>query len=187
MQNNLLTILFIAVALFAAACTPSAPTNTSTATEIATETVAPTEATAGASEETTVPAVEAAPVETAKLNLNTVTSDELLATIPDFGNRMVREFEEYRPYVSIQQFRREIGKYVDEEQVAFYEEYVYVPVNVNDSDAATLMQIPGIDENAADAIIAARPFDSNAAFLSTVADIAPDVDGALAQGYLEAD
>lgn len=37
---------------------------------------------------------------------------------------MVRKFEEYRPYVSIQQFRREIGKYVDEAMVAAYEQYV---------------------------------------------------------------
>jgi len=60
-----------------------------------------------------------------------------------FGNRMVREFLEYRPYISIQQFRREIGKYVEEAQVAEYEQYVYVPVNVNESDAATLQQLPG--------------------------------------------
>ncbi len=56
-----------------------------------------------------------------------MTGDELLATIPNFGDRMVREFGEYRPYVSIQQFRKEIGKYVDAAQVAEYEKYVYVP------------------------------------------------------------
>ena len=50
-----------------------------------------------------------------------MTREQLLETIPDFGNRMVREFFEYQPYVSIQQFRREIGKYVDDEQVASYE------------------------------------------------------------------
>ena len=46
-----------------------------------------------------------------KLNLNTATREQFL-TIPGVGDRMVREFEEYRPYASIQQFRREIGKYV---------------------------------------------------------------------------
>src|SRR5690349_10714428 len=70
----------------------------------------------------------------AKLNLNTVSGDELLATIPNFPNRMVREFQEYRPYISIQQFRQEIGKYVDDAQVAEYEKYVYVPIAINDSD-----------------------------------------------------
>ena len=132
-------------------------------------------------------AVESAPAAAmTKLNLNTVTGDELLATIPDFGNRMVREIEEYRPYISIQQFRQEIGKYVDEAQVATYEEYVYVPVAVNDSDAATIMQIPGVDQATADALIAARPYSDNAAFIVKLTEVAPAVDGTLAQAYLEA-
>src|SRR4030095_7563202 len=54
----------------------------------------------------------------AKLNLNTASQADLLRTIPNFGNRMVHEFEEYRPYKSIFQFRKEIGKYVDQAQVA---------------------------------------------------------------------
>jgi hypothetical protein len=37
---------------------------------------------------------------------------------------MLREFKEYRPYVNIQQFRREIGKYVNEKEVARFERYV---------------------------------------------------------------
>lgn len=122
----------------------------------------------------------------AKLNLNTVTEEELLATIPGFGNRMVREFMEYRPYVSIQQFRREIGKYVDEAQVSAYEQYVYVPVNVNEADADTLMQIPGVDATAADALTAARPYADNNAFLDKLAEVAPGVDQAGAESYLEA-
>ena len=115
-----------------------------------------------------------------------MTEEELLSTIPDFGNRMVREFFEYRPYVSIQQFRQEIGKYVDEAQVATYEQYVYVPVNVNESDAATIMQIAGVDQAAADGLIAARPYDSTAAFLTKLAELAPTVDQAAAASYLEA-
>lgn len=122
----------------------------------------------------------------AKLNLNTVTEEELLATIPGFGNRMVREFMEYRPYVSIQQFRQEIGKYVDEAQVSEYEKYVYVPVNVNEADAPTLMQIPGVDAAAADALVAARPYADSAAFLAKLAEVVPGVDGAGAESYLEA-
>lgn len=100
-----------------------------------------------------------------RINLNDMSREQLLETIPDFGSRMVREFFEYQPYVSIQQFRREIGKYVDDEQVAFYEAYIYVPVDVNESDAETLKQIPGLDDQAAEALMAARPFDSNEAFL----------------------
>jgi DNA uptake protein ComE-like DNA-binding protein len=73
-----------------------------------------------------------------KVNLNTANGDDFLAAIPGLGDRMVREFQEYRPYISIQQFRREIGKYVDDAQVAEYEKYVYVPIAINDSDSETL-------------------------------------------------
>jgi len=37
---------------------------------------------------------------------------------------MLREFKEYRPYTSIEQFRREIGKYVNAKEVARLERYV---------------------------------------------------------------
>ena len=60
----------------------------------------------------------------AKLNVNTASGAELMSTIPNFSNRMVHEFEEYRPYRSIQVFRREIGKYVAPTVVAEYEKYI---------------------------------------------------------------
>jgi DNA uptake protein ComE-like DNA-binding protein len=104
-----------------------------------------------------------------KLNLNIVTADQLTSTIPDFSSRMVREFQEYRPYVSIQQFRREIGKYVDETQVTEWEQYVYVPVSPNDADAETLMQIDGVDETLANTLIDGRPYADNQAFLAALA------------------
>ena len=105
-----------------------------------------------------------------KINLNDMTEEQLIETIPDIGENMIHEFFEYQPYVSIQQFRRDIGKYVDEEQVAFYEEYVFVPVDVNESDQETLMQIPGVDEAIAEALMEARPFDSNDAFLAVLSE-----------------
>jgi protocatechuate 3,4-dioxygenase beta subunit len=120
------------------------------------------------------------------INLNTATADELL-TIPNMSNRMVREFEEYRPYVSITQFRREIGKYVDDAQIAAYEQYVYVPIQINDSDAETLKQIPGVDDTIAAALIAARPFASNQAFLTALGSILSPDEVALAAYYLVAD
>src|SRR5215211_1370838 len=101
-----------------------------------------------------------------KVNLNTATADEFLAAIPGLGNRMVREFMEYRPYVSIQQFRQEIGKYVDDAQVAEYEKYVYVPIAINDSDSETLQQIPGLSADEAASLISARPFSSTEDFLT---------------------
>jgi len=104
---------------------------------------------------------DAAP--TAKININTADEDALKA-IPGSSDRMAHEFEEYRPYVSITQFRAEIGKYVDEATVAGYEEHIYVPIQINDCDAATLMQIPGVSAETAEALIAGRPFASKDEF-----------------------
>ena len=122
----------------------------------------------------------------AKLNLNTVTGDELLATIPGFGNRMVREFQEYRPYISIQQFRQEIGKYVNDAQIAEYEKYVYVPIAINDSDSATLQQIPGLDSTEADQLIAGRPYATTDDFLAKLSGFVSADQLEIAKTYLGA-
>ena len=98
---------------------------------------------------------------------------------------MVREFQEYRPYVSIQQFRKQIGKYVDETQVAEYEKYVYVPIRINDADATTLEQIPGLDAPEADALIAGRPYASVEDFLSKLSLFVSADELAIAKTYLE--
>jgi hypothetical protein len=97
---------------------------------------------------------------------------------------MVREFFEYRPYISISQFRQEIGKYVSQEQVAAYEQYVYVPIDVDASDAATLQQIPGVEAAIAEQLIAGRPYGTQQAFLDALAGTAPAVDLQLAAAYL---
>lgn len=59
------------------------------------------------------------------IDLNRANGEEILL-IPGVGNRMKREFEEYRPYTSIEQFRREMGKYVDKAEVARLEQYVTI-------------------------------------------------------------
>ena len=123
---------------------------------------------------------------TAKLNLNEVTEDQLLSTIPNFSTRMVREFMEYRPYISIQQFRKEIGKYVSAEQVTAYEQYVYVPIDVDQADAATLQELPGVDATIANQLIAGRPYGSNQAFLAKLAGSLPDAQVQQAAAYLAA-
>ena len=120
----------------------------------------------------------------AKLNLNTAKGDEFKAAIPGLGDRMVHEFEEYRPYRSIQQFRREMAKYVGAGQIAEYEKYVFVPITPNESDAATLQQIPGLDSSEAQALIAARPFASSDAFLSKLAGSVSEAELAVARTYL---
>lgn len=59
------------------------------------------------------------------IDLNSATTEEILL-IPGVGDRLAHEFEEYRPYRGIEQFRREIGKYVDEAEVARLERYVTI-------------------------------------------------------------
>jgi len=59
------------------------------------------------------------------IDLNTAKGEEILL-IPGVGPRMRHEFEEYRPYKNIEQFRREIGKYVDKNEVARLEQYVTI-------------------------------------------------------------
>jgi DNA uptake protein ComE-like DNA-binding protein len=172
----------------AAATAPAAESRSTVAapTEAATTAPAPTDAPATSALATAAPTTGAAQTTMTKLNLNTVTEDQLLSTIPDFSNRMVREFFEYRPYISIQQFRKEIGKYVSADQVAIYEQYVYVPVNVNEADAETLQQLPGVDEAAANELIAARPYGDNQAFLTKLGALVSAESVAQAGPYLAA-
>lgn len=59
------------------------------------------------------------------ITLNTASDADIL-TIPGLGNRMLREFKEYRPYKAMEQFRREMGKYVSKEEVARLERYVTI-------------------------------------------------------------
>jgi DNA uptake protein ComE-like DNA-binding protein len=59
------------------------------------------------------------------IDLN-AASDEDILSIPGLGKRMLHEFKEYRPYKTIEQFRREIGKYVDKKEVARLERYVAI-------------------------------------------------------------
>jgi DNA uptake protein ComE-like DNA-binding protein len=57
------------------------------------------------------------------LNLNTATR-EVIMLVPGMTPRMAHEFEEYRPYTSMDQFNREIGKYVPPAEVARLASYV---------------------------------------------------------------
>jgi DNA uptake protein ComE-like DNA-binding protein len=60
------------------------------------------------------------------LNLNTATDADILS-IPGAGQRMVREFKEYRPWKTRAQFDKEIGKYVDAKEVRRLARYVVIP------------------------------------------------------------
>ena len=92
-----------------------------------------------------------------RINLNDVTNDEVLL-IPGVGDRMAHEFEEYRPYEDLDEFRREIGKYVDEDEVARLEQYVYLPIDLNAATREEIMMVPGMTDRMAHEFEEYRPY-----------------------------
>lgn len=165
--------LALTVSFIVTACSPGEDSRPTNATY--------TNSNSGASP-TTAPPASSAP--TTKLDINTASPADFLRAIPNLGNRMVHEFEEYRPYRSMQQFRREIGKYVDANQLVEYEKYIFVPIDENQSDAATLQQIPGLDANEAQELIAARPYASREAFLAKLGEKVSVAELEIAKTYL---
>jgi DNA uptake protein ComE-like DNA-binding protein len=97
------------------------------------------------------------------INLNTAGRIEILM-IPGVGERMAHEFEEYRMYAALAQFRREMGKYVDEEEVARLEQYVFVPLGLNTATEEDLATIPGITPRVVRIFAQYRPYASMGAF-----------------------
>ncbi|HEV8600039.1 MAG TPA: hypothetical protein VGQ69_11810 [Gemmatimonadales bacterium] len=97
------------------------------------------------------------------LNLNTASREEILL-IPGVGNRMLREFLEYRPYESLARFRREIGKYVDEKEEARLEQYVFVPIDLNSASDEDILSIPGVGKRMLREFKEYRPYENIARF-----------------------
>ena len=95
------------------------------------------------------------------INLNTA-SDAEMKLVPGVGKRMAHEFEEYRPYKSMAQWRREIGKYVDENELARMEQYVFVPLELNTASEADFLTIPGVGKRMAHEFEEYRPYKSMA-------------------------
>jgi len=76
------------------------------------------------------------------INLNTATREEILL-VPGAGQRMTREFAEYRPWKSWAQFDKEIGKYVGADATAKLAQYCFIPMNLNTASDEDLLTIPG--------------------------------------------
>ena len=93
------------------------------------------------------------------LNLNTATPEEIMM-IPNMGKRMVGEFVEYRPYDGLARFRREIGKYVDQKEVARLEQYVFVPLDLNTASDQDILTIPGLGQRMLSEFKEYRPYTS---------------------------
>jgi len=93
------------------------------------------------------------------LNLNKATKEEILL-IPQVGERMLHEFEEYRPYDGLARFHREIDKYVDEAELARLEQYVFVPIDLNTASDADILTIPGVGSRMLREFKEYRPYES---------------------------
>jgi len=77
------------------------------------------------------------------VNLNLAPREEIML-IPRAGRRMAREFDEYKPYTGgYAQFRKEIGKYVNEQEVAHLEQYTFIPIDLNTASDSAILSIPG--------------------------------------------
>lgn len=106
-------------------------------------------------------------------NLNT-TLEEDFKMIPGVGDRMAHEFDEYRPYTSIKQFRKEIGKYVDEAEVARYESYVFVPVELNSASEEDIKALPGVGNRMAHEFEEYRPYTNMEQFRKEIGKYVDD-------------
>ena len=93
------------------------------------------------------------------LNLNSAPESEILL-IPGMDGKMAHEFEEYRPYASMAQFRQEIGKYVSAEEVARLEQYVFIPVHLNEGTEEDFERIPGMTPKMVHEFEEYQPYES---------------------------
>jgi DNA uptake protein ComE-like DNA-binding protein len=80
------------------------------------------------------------------VNLNTAKAPEILL-IPKIANRMTREFEEYRPWKTMAQFDREIGKYVGAAETNRLKQYVFIPLDLNAATDDQFKTIPSLPSN----------------------------------------
>ena len=120
------------------------------------------------------------------INLNTATREAILS-IPSVGDRIAREFEEYRPYKAIAQFRRELGKYVSDAEVARMEQYVFVPLNLNTATPEDLLTIPGVGNRLVREFLEYRPYVSMRQFRREIGKYVSDEEVARLERYVTLD
>lgn len=117
------------------------------------------------------------------VNLNSASKEEILL-IPGIGNRMLHEFEEYRPYRAIAQFRREMGKYVDDDEVARMEQYVFVPIDLNTASDEDILSIPGLGNRMLHEFKEYRPYKNIAQFRREMGKYVDDKEVARLERYV---
>jgi DNA uptake protein ComE-like DNA-binding protein len=117
------------------------------------------------------------------INLNATTEEEILL-VPGVGDRMAHEFEEYRPYAHLAEFRREIGKYVDEAEVARLEQYVFVPIDLNAASDEDILTIPGMGPRMLHEFKEYRPYASIEQFRREIGKYVDEAEVARLERYV---
>ena len=97
---------------------------------------------------------------------------------------MAHEFEEYRPYASLEQFNREIGKYVDEDEVARLRQHVFIPLNLNTASEEAIMTIPGMSGKMAHEFEEYRPYSSLEQFRREIGKYVDEAEVARLESYV---
>ncbi len=120
------------------------------------------------------------------LNLNTATREEILL-VPGVGERLAHEFEEYRPYTALAQFRREIGKYVDHDEVTRFEQFVFVPINLNSASDEDILSIPGVGNRLLREFKEYRPYKSIEQFCREIGKYVSEDEVARLERYVTLD
>ena len=118
------------------------------------------------------------------INLNEASEEEILL-VPGVGNRMAHEFDEYRPYVAIAVWRREMGKYVDDDEVARMEQFVFVPIDLNTASDEDIMSIPGLGSRMLREFKEYRPYVNIAQFRREMGKYVDDGEVARLERYVK--
>ncbi len=118
-----------------------------------------------------------------QIDLNTATRAEIML-IPDMSKRLAHEFEEYRPYSSLEQFRREMKKYVDDAELVRLEQYVFVPIDLNSASEEVIATIPGMTPKLAHEIEEYRPYSSMDQFRREIGKYVDEAEVARLESYV---
>lgn len=118
------------------------------------------------------------------IDLNRASNAELLL-VPGVGERIAHEFEEYRPYTAIAEWKREMGKYLDDAEVDRMGRYVFVPIDLNTATEAEILAIPGVGKRMAHEFEEYRPYTSIEQFRREIGKYVDDREVARLERYVE--
>ena len=118
------------------------------------------------------------------IDLNKASNAEMLL-VPGVGKKIAHEFEEYRPYTAIAQWKREMGKYVDDAEIERMGRYVFVPIDLNTATRDEILAIPGVGRRMAHEFEEYRPYTSMEQFRREIGKYVDDREVARLERYVE--